>query len=160
MFWYWFVSLVSIVAVAVFAGSLYVGYTRGRSKALRAAEQSRAMREFTLRREHLEAAFLDAAAETGMPRGLAWADVEFGSDVAFARDRETGGLRAFCEMTIRFEAIAGGGMEEVEAVSNLRAATAVFHYEDNRWKTDGRAVFNLTPDETIERFQNELEMSE
>ena len=48
-------------------------------------------------------------------------------------------------------------MEDVEAVSNLRAATAVFRHEDGEWKTDGRPRYNLNPVEVIERYQNELE---
>ncbi|MEK6248535.1 MAG: hypothetical protein N2C12_10180, partial [Planctomycetales bacterium] len=58
--------------------------------------------------------------------------------------------------TISFEAIEGGGMEEVEAVSNLRAATAVFFMDGDRWDTRGRVIFNLEPAEAIERFQGVL----
>ena len=48
-------------------------------------------------------------------------------------------------------------MEHVEAVSNLRAATAVFHYAGGKWETDGRAILNLDPFETIRHFKHELE---
>jgi DNA modification methylase len=47
-------------------------------------------------------------------------------------------------------------MEEVEAVGNLRAATAVFRAEKERWLTDGRAIFNLSPDEAIDHFGDNL----
>jgi hypothetical protein len=57
------------------------------------------------------------------------------------------------------EAVEGGGMEEVEAVSNLRAATAVFSFDEKtRWTTDGRAIFNLNPAEAIQYYQANLEL--
>ena len=113
--------------------------------------------EFRIRREWLEAEFVKQASRSGKPRGLAWADCDFENEVCFARDRFSGELRALVAVTIRFEAIVGGGMEHVEAVSNLRSATAVFLYSDGHWHTDGRAVFNLNPHETIRHFAHELE---
>jgi hypothetical protein len=114
---------------------------------------------FHLRREWLEAQFITAASSSGRPRGLEWVDCGFDDDdVVFARDRQNGGLRAFVAVTISFEAIPGGGMEDVEAVGNLRAATAVFRCDDGTWTTDGRTIFNLNPEETIRHFGNELEL--
>ena len=113
---------------------------------------------FRLRREWLEAQFITAASNSGRPRGLEWVDCDFDDDVVFARDRKNGGLRAFTAVTISFEAIPGGEMEDVEAVGNLRAATAVFRCDDGTWTTDGRAIFNLNPEETIRHFGNELEL--
>ena len=72
------------------------------------------------------------------------------------RQRETGELCALVGVTISFEAIVGGGMEEVEAVGNLRSATAVFRVVDGRWQTDGRAIFNLNPIEAIAYYQENL----
>jgi hypothetical protein len=60
-------------------------------------------------------------------------------------------------VTIGFEAIEGGGMEEVEAVSNLRAATAVFTHNGRHWTTLGRAVFNLEPREVVVRYKDSLD---
>ena len=65
--------------------------------------------------------------------------------------------RALVAVTISFEAIPGGGMEEVEAVGNLRAATVVFRLDGPEWETDGKACFNLSPAQTIDYFQHELE---
>jgi hypothetical protein len=120
----------------------------------------RARAEFHRRREWLEARFVTRAGESGKPRGLVWADCEFDNDVAFARERTTGELRALVGVTIRFEAIAGGDMEDVPAVNNLKFATAVFRAVGDAWETDGRAVFNLNPAETIQHFQHELEVVE
>jgi hypothetical protein len=116
-----------------------------------------AKHEFHLRREWLEAHFLKIASSSGRPRGLAWVDCDFEDRVSFARERATGHLRALVGVTIGFEAVAGGGMEHVEAVSNLRAATAVFRFDQGAWHSDGRAVFNLNPEETIRHFHQELE---
>jgi hypothetical protein len=63
-------------------------------------------------------------------------------------------------VTISFEAIEGGGMEDVEAVGNLRAATVVFRLDGPVWRADGRALFNLNPDEAIKHYQNDLETVE
>jgi hypothetical protein len=109
-------------------------------------------------REQLEAKFLQRAGLTGKPRGLRWADCEFENDVSYARDRQSGRLSAFVAVSIKFEAIEGGGMEEVEAVGNAKYATAVFHFDPkHHWTTEGRAIFNLNPSEAVRRFQDTLE---
>jgi hypothetical protein len=74
-----------------------------------------------------------------------------------ARDRANGELVALVGVTIGFEAIEGGGMEDVEAVGNLRAATAVFTWNGSDWTTGGRAVFNLEPREVVERYRENLD---
>lgn len=117
-----------------------------------------ARQQFQRRREWLEADFLKIAQASGKPRGLAWEDLEFHDDVAFARDKTTNQLRALVAITIRFVAIEGGAMEEVEAVGNLKAATAVFTYDGHVWKAEGRTVFNLNPSETIQHYRGTLEV--
>lgn len=127
-------------------------------RARHAARSIKLAREtFHRRREWLEARFVSLAERSGKPRGLRWVDCEFDDAVEFARERTTGHLRALVGVTIRFEAIEGGGMEEVEAVGNLRAATVVFRLDGSEWETDGRACFNLSPTQTIEHYQHELE---
>lgn len=123
----------------------------------RQAAQTRARKAFRRRREHLEAKFFDLAAASGKPRGLRWVNCEFDDQIAYARDRQTGDLIAFVGVAISFEAIAGGPMEDVAAVGEVRAATAVFQYADENWRTDGRAIFNLNPAEALDRFQSSLE---
>jgi hypothetical protein len=106
----------------------------------------------------LEAKFLQRAALTGKPRGLRWADCEFENDVTYARDRKTRQLSAFVAVSIKFEAIPGGGMEEVEAVNNAKYATGVFHYDPRKlWIPDPQPIFNLNPSEAVRRFQSTLE---
>ena len=122
--------------------------------------RSRGRQAFPLRREWLEARFLTLASESGKPRGLVWVDCDFDNRVSFAKDRQSGHLRALVGVTIRFEAEEGGGMEDNPNVGNLRAATAVFEFDGREWNTQGRAIFNLDPDQAIEHFQAELETAE
>jgi hypothetical protein len=120
-------------------------------------QMERALRQFVRDRDTLESEFFKAAAATGKPRGLAWKQCAFQQGVKLARDRANGELVGLVAVTIGFEAIEGGGMEEVEAVGNLRAATALFNYNGREWKTKGRAIFNLEPNEVLERYKKELE---
>lgn len=117
----------------------------------------RALRQFVHDRAALEAAFFRAAAASGKPRGLAWKKCAFQDGVLLTRDRANGELVGLVGVTIGFEAIAGGDMEEVEAVGSLRAATAVFTYNGRMWTTQGRAVFNLEPREVLKRYGDSLD---
>jgi hypothetical protein len=117
----------------------------------------RALQRFVSDRAALETEFFKAAAATGKPRGLAWKECGFQPGVLLARDRANGELVGLVAVTISFEAIEGGGMEDVEAVGNLRAATAVFNWNGREWTTQGRAVFNLEPREVIERYRDSLD---
>jgi hypothetical protein len=112
---------------------------------------------FALERDRLHDQFLAAANATGKPRGLRWTECEFGDAYELARDRQTGQLLALVPVTISFAAVEGGPMEGVEAVGNLRNATAVFSFERGHWKTAGKAVFNLNPDEALTHFKNQYE---
>ena len=153
--WPYFVAgTVAVIAVAVAIAWKPV------AARLRAREVKQAIGLFRLQREQLEAKFFDLAAGSGRPRGLRWVDCDFADEVTYARDRRSGRLSALVAVTIGFEAVEGGGMEEVEAVGNLRAATAVFHFNGSRrkWETDGRAIFNLNPTEAVKHFQSDLEL--
>ncbi len=148
----WAIAALAVMAFVV--GALLGGRVRA---AWRRSTLAKARKEFHRQREHLEARFFQLAASSGKPRGLRWTRCDFEDDVAYARDRQTGELIAFVGVEIGFSAIEGGGMEEVEAVDDIRAATAVFQY-DRTWRTEGRAIFNLNPTEAIDRFQTNLEM--
>lgn len=155
------------VAIAVAAIVLAVGvalgvffYLRNRQQPAVETSLESARDTFHLRREMLEARFITLAGASGKPRGLTWVDCDFDDRVAFARDRHTRELRALVAVTIRFEAVEGGDLEDNPNVSNLRAATAVFRYDAGHWVTDGRAIFNLNPQEAIKYYQHELETAE
>ena len=152
---WWFLAA-GVVAVVLISSILAVLRNRHGNKQ-RGPCYARDREEFHRRREWLEADFLTIASESGRPRGLTWADCEFADEVSFARDRHSGELKALVAVTIRFEAIEGGEMEDVQAVGNLRAATAVFRHQSGQWTTEGRAIFNLNPTEAIRHFHHELE---
>jgi hypothetical protein len=152
-FWWLPALLASVVIVALAA----LAWRPLRAR-LRERELARAQKEFHRRREHLEARFLQLASESGMPRGLEWVRCDFEDDVVYARNRRSGEICAFVGVTIGFEAVEGGPMEDVEAVANLRAGTAVFRVERGAWRTDGRAIFNLNPAEAVAHYQANLEL--
>ncbi|MCH7685875.1 MAG: hypothetical protein IH899_04200 [Planctomycetes bacterium] len=120
-------------------------------------EAEQAMQAFRLQREQLEAKFFDLAGSRGVPRGLRWLECDWQNDVTFARDIGSGLLTAFVAVNIRFEALEGEDMEDVEAVSTVRDAAAVFHYQKGRWGTGGRPLFNMNPHDAIERLQGQFE---
>jgi hypothetical protein len=140
---------------ALGAGLLGVAWwMRGARTAFR-IEQAR--ETFQLQRERIEARFLDAAAATGKPKGLIWKDVEIGPDLEIVRDSVSGEILGLAPATIRFEAVEGGPMDGVEAVGNLRYATAVFAFRQGQWHTDGRALFNMHPEEAIRHFAGQFQ---
>ena len=124
---------------------------------LERGEASRAIRQFRLQRERLEARFFDQAAAIGKPRGLRWVECDWLPGVTFARDRQSGLLTAFVAVNIRFEAVEGGDMEDVAAVATIREAAAVFHYRQGVWGTGGRALFNMTPQDAVRQLTGQFD---
>ncbi len=149
-------SLWIVVGGLAFAALAYAVWKPVRAR-LRAREERRAIREFRIQREQLEAKFFDLAAGQGKPRGLTWRDCEWQSSVVFARDVQSRLLAAFVGVNIRFEAIEGGDMEDVAAVHLLRDAAAVFHYRRGRWGTGGKALFNMNPQDALVRLHGQFE---
>ena len=119
-------------------------------------DERKALELFRLRREVLEARFFELAAASGKPRGLRWKHCEWKSPVYFARDLQTGLITAFSAVEIHFEAIAGGDMEEVAAVGDVREASAVFHYQHGAWGTGGKALFNMPPELAREKLAGQF----
>lgn len=154
---YWWIALAVFIPLA---GLAAVYAARRLRTALIEQKLAAARRDFRRQREWLEARFLTVASQSGKPRGLAWANCEFADEVAFARERRTGELRALVAVSISFTAVEGGGMEENPNVGNLRAATAVFLHRLGHWETDGRAIMNLSPHQAIDHFRQELEVVE
>ena len=151
MFWttmgFWAVG--AVVAIMLAAGPF--------RRWVRKQEVREAVKRFRLQREQLEARFFDMARSQGKPRGLRWIDCDWQSDVTFARDLNSGLLTAFVAVNISFEAIEGGEMEDVEFVSTVRDAAALFHYQHGRWGTGGRPLFNMNPREAVARFEGQFE---
>ncbi|MGD9633323.1 MAG: hypothetical protein AB7G28_09330 [Pirellulales bacterium] len=143
------VVIVALIGFAVYAWRIW---QRGR----RRMEVERATADFLRQKLKLQDDFRAAANVTGIPRGLRWKSCEFFDPFRLARDKANGALVGLVGLTIAFEAIEGGGMEDVEAVGNLRAATAVFSWSGFDWTTNGKAIFNLEPDQVLERYANDL----
>ena len=144
--------LLAGIAIALVAGWLW---RRGRAAQLRARQQLACL-QFVEMRSALAEVFLEASRSTGIPRGLSWKSCELAEDEVFATDRVTGELYALVGATISFTAIPGGGMEDVEAVGNLRYATAIFVHRQGAWQSDGKVVFNLEPQQVVEHYQQSL----
>jgi hypothetical protein len=111
---------------------------------------------FKDKRPELQTAFFAAASTSGKPRGLRWKNCQWHDAIEWVRDKQTGQTLALVGVTISFEAIEGGDMEGVEAVGNLRDASAVFFF-DREWRTAGRVIFNLGPAEAVEHFKQGYE---
>jgi hypothetical protein len=158
----WYVAIAATILVVLAAAAVVaLRLVRKRTPPVVVETSLEAARDlFHLRREMLEARFMTLAAGSGKPRGLTWIDCDFDNRVSFARDRNTRHLRALVAVTIRFEAVEGGDLEDNPNVGNLRAATAVFRFDNGQWLTDGRAIFNLNPQEAIKYYQHELETAE
>lgn len=119
-------------------------------------DEQRAGADFARYAPKLQEDFRAAANVSGKPRGLRWKSCEFQGPLHLARDRANGELIGLVGATISFEAIEGGGMEEVEAVGNLRAVTAIFTWSGFDWTTSGKAVFNLEPLEVLQQYASSL----
>lgn len=148
--WPWLIGSTLVVLVAI------AGLAIPLAKAWQRRDVKHALQLFRLRREMLEARFFDVARGLGKPRGLRWVGCDWQNAVTFARDKQTGLLTAFVAVNIRFEAIEGGGMEEVAAVSTVRDAAAVFHYRDGVWGTGGRALFNMNPQDAVRQLSGQF----
>ena len=147
------------VAVLVVAALVVASWLlRGRWKRFgRRRETRRALDRFRLEREQLEAKFFDLARTRGKPRGVRWINCDWLDRVTFARGIDDGMLAAFVGVNISFEAIEGGDMEDVEAVGMVRDAAALFHFHNGHWGTGGRALFNMDPQDALQRLEGQFE---
>ena len=154
------IILVLVFCVAALAGVATAIAIRPMRLARQAEWLARAQRDFHRQREPLEARFIDRAAARGKPRGLRWVDVDFDDEVVYARDRRSRQLKALVAIEVSFEAVAGGGMEDVENVAKAKAATAEFLHDGSRWTTEGKVYFNLAPSATVKYLASDMELVE
>ena len=105
--------------------------------------------EFRANQAALVDAFLRAAAATGKPRGLRWVSAEAAGEPLFVREA-AGEFVALLHVVVRFEPEAGSDLADVPQAREPRPVTAMFVY-DLGWRTDGKAVFNLSPAQVVER---------
>jgi hypothetical protein len=155
-----FWAVCGAAAVIALASAVLGGGIASRKRRQSRAALALAREIFHWRREWLEADFLTMLSESKSLQGLSWSDCEFDDDVAFARDRGTGRLCGLVAITLKMESSGARRMADVETVGVLRAGTAVFTFDGQRWFCDGRTIFNLNPRETIRRYRRELEVME
>ena len=124
---------------------------------LRGDSPELACRRFQMHLQQLQTDFQERASISGKPRGLKWAKCDWLNQQQLVRDRSSGMLTMLAGINIHFEAIPGGEMEDVEAVSTVRDACAVFHYHQGRWGTGGRALFNMHPEAAAVRLADSWE---
>lgn len=148
----WAIATLAAIALVAWAATTI----KRRRLAQAVIDRERAIRQFSDERDDLTGQFLRAAAASGKPRGLRWTGCELSGPPLFAVDDANNELIALVATTVSFAAIEGGGMEDVEAVGNLRSATAVFMHRGAGWITDGRVIFNLEPAEALAKFQGTL----
>jgi hypothetical protein len=135
--------LVPIAGLVLFLGAWWL-YRLGRE-----VQAERARESFRLQKERLEALVLKAAAATGKPRGLRWVSCRFNDDFTLVRDKATRRLAALIPVTVVFDPVPGGDMEDVEAATQPRQATAVLHFRRGEWVSDGQTLFNVTPADAL-----------
>ena len=152
MWWQW-----GLYGLGVLLLVLIVAGWRPVRSVLREIRTERARELFRLQRERLELKFYELARKSGKPRGLRWVDADWEDGVKFVRERRSGDMVALVGITVRFEAVPGEGMEDNPNVGNLRDATAVFNYHRSQWITEGRALFNMSPDTAIDRYHDDYE---
>ncbi len=140
------------ISVLLLAGSYFVSRRPKKENGLESAQ-----RLFESQQEVLQSQFFQIASTSGKPRGLIWTKTEWKRDIAYARDLNSSLLTAFVGVEISFEAIPGGEMEEVEAVGQIRQASALFHFRNGHWGTGGKAFFNMTPAEAVQRLDGQFE---
>ncbi len=149
-FVYWIFGSILFLVVLIGMAPMLMRLQRQR-------ELTGAIQQFRLRREVLEAKFVDLAMSLGKPRGLRWTICDWKPPVQFVRDRSTGLLTAFASVEIHFEAIEGGDMEDVAAVGDVRDASAVFHFQNGNWGTGGKALFNMNPETAVAKLEHQFE---
>ncbi len=103
------------------------------------------LRSFQRQQQELQKQFFAQAAATGKPRGLRWKSCEWLTTFALVEDTTQNLFTMFCGVNVSFEAIEGGDMEDVEAVSMIRDGSAMFHLRNGRWGSGGRILFNMNP---------------
>jgi hypothetical protein len=106
---------------------------------------------FRRERAALLAAFLMAVRATGKPRGLTWVSAEANGEALLVEERPSGRLVALAPVVVRFEPELGSEMEEVPQAREPRPVTVMFTFDRGAWRTAGQAVFNLSPEQVVEK---------
>lgn len=109
----------------------------------------------------LKAQFVELLRSRVEERGITGVSIDWGDTIRVARDRDTGLLTALVNCLVWFE--QADLLEDSEAASIPRDATAVFHYEGQKrsqigvWGSGGRVLFNMAPAQALERLAHQFE---
>lgn len=143
-----------LIAGGVLLGLVLLGviFRKPLQRSWREAEETRARQEWPKHREQLQRDYFELARRQGKPRGLRWVRCDWLDEVEFLRLPDNQLLTALVSVNLHFEAIEGGDMEDVEAVSTVRDATALFHYQHGTWGTGGRTLFNMNAPTAAKRL--------
>jgi hypothetical protein len=125
---------------------------------LATSSEEEALWQFRRQFDVLQEEFFRMASSSGKPRGLRWLHCEWLPTRAFVRDVQSEMLSAYVGVNVQFEAVEGGDMEGVEAVSLIRDGSAVFHYQNGQWGTGGRLLFNMSPELATSRLGEQFEI--
>lgn len=120
--------------------------------------QGRLGRAFEQHRDELHRNYFLVASSSGLPRGLTWKGCDWLSAFVILRDNTTGEINRLAAVNLTFEAIEGGDMENVKAVSTIREACAVFQWDGRRWVPSGRTLFNMDPSTASQKFGEAYEV--
>jgi len=150
-----------LVIATISVGTVFY-FGRAWRRAHRASEVERrcavAKFDFRLQRERLEAEFLRIAKERPDAGDWLWDGARFGDAATLARHRYTGELTAYIDVAV--EPTCSEVSPELPHKPCWKFATVVFRFENGRWMTDGLAILNLSPIETVRLHQRELELIE
>ncbi|MEC7566667.1 MAG: hypothetical protein VX738_13380 [Planctomycetota bacterium] len=112
---------------------------------------------FLENRADLSKRFFSLVSISGIPKGLTWKSCDFSEEILWVIEKQSADLHALISAVIYFEAIAGGPMEEVEAVGNARVAPGLFYFNGEHWDTSGHVLFNLDPEEVLTRHKDDYD---
>ncbi len=107
--------------------------------------------EFRLHRTELLQGWFAAAAASSVPRGLAWLTYTEAGEVVWANTASEVVPLALVPVVVEFEPVIGGPLEDVPQAREPRPVVAVFRWNGRAWIADGRAYFNLSPRQMIDR---------
>lgn len=118
----------------------------------RAIQVERARELFRLQHERLENMLREAAEKTGKPRGVRWLRCTIAEEPLLTRQPRSRKIVGFVAVVVQFEPIPGGDMEDIAAVHEERRATAIFYFERGAWSTEGRVIFNHSPEQALQQL--------
>lgn len=100
--------------------------------------------------------FVRTGSASGMPRGLDWlsADPVGQPQLAWNNGNQ---LVILLPLMIQFEPQQDSELADVPQAREPRRVTAIFYKNGSEWQTNGKPIFNLSPDQVVSRSQGQYE---